>query len=360
MRPKTVCTRKKRSCDIALESKPQFVTPKAARIVVAGAGAIGCFVGGLLAANGHRVTLLLRPHVAAEIRAHGLTLTDFSGLAQRVSADDLTLNADPACLHDADVILVTVKSGATPAIGRSIATHAPMTAKIISLQNGTENAETLRQLLPNHDLRAGMVPFNVVPMGQGCFHRATSGDIVIGTGPVGLAQTLNMSCLPVTEVGNITGLQWGKFLINLNNALNALSGLPLQQQLQNRAWRKVMATQWAEALRVLKASGVNPVSTTPVSVAMIPAILRLPTPMFTRVAAQMLTVDAQARTSMAHDLMAGKPTEITALQGQVVQMGAATGTPTPINARVMELIRLAETAAEGLPNLPVKAIRSKV
>ncbi|MGB3243333.1 MAG: 2-dehydropantoate 2-reductase [Sulfitobacter sp.] len=329
-------------------------------IVVAGAGAIGCFVGGLLAAGGMRVTLLLRPHVATEIRAHGLTLTDFSGLARKVSAEALELDTDPACLADADIVLVTVKSGATAAIGRSIAAHAPASAHVVSLQNGTENAEALRALLPHNDVRAGMVPFNVVPMGQGCFHRATSGDIVIGTGEVTLAGMLSVPHLSVAENAQITGIQWGKFLINLNNALNALSGLTLQEQLRDRAWRKLMADQWAEALNVLKASGIDPIATTPLPIGMVPSVLRLPTPMFTRVAAQMLTIDTQARTSMAHDLMVGRTTEVDALQGQVVRMGTAKGRKTPINARVHELVKLAELAGEGVPNLPVKAIRSNL
>ena len=344
--------RKKRSCDTALNNDPH--------IVVAGAGAVGCFVGGLLAAGGMRVTLLVRPYVAAEIRGHGLTLTDFSGLARKVSAEALEISTDPVCLADADIVLVSVKSGATPVIGRAIAANVSAKTHVVSLQNGTENAETLRSLLPNNDVRGGMVPFNVVPMGQGCFHRATSGDIVIGTGDVALGDVLSVANLGVTESAQIADLQWGKFLINLNNALNALSGLTVQEQLLDRGWRKLMADQWDEALKVLKAAGIKPVSTTPVPVGMIPSVLRLPTAMFTRVAAQMLTIDASARASMAHDLMTGRPSEIDALQGQVVRMGAQFGRNTPISARVLEVMKLAELAAEGLPNLPVKALRSNV
>ena len=48
-------------------------------IVVAGAGSIGCFVGGQLAAAGRDVRFLARPRVAAELAAHGLTLTDREG-----------------------------------------------------------------------------------------------------------------------------------------------------------------------------------------------------------------------------------------------------------------------------------------
>ena len=349
--------RKRRSCDTALESRPHIVEPEGARIVVAGAGAIGCFVGGLLAAAGHKVTLLLRPRIGQEIRAHGLTLTDYSGLAKNVGANTLTLTQDPACLAQADIVLVTVKSGATLGIGRAIAGHSHPQALVVSLQNGTQNAEDLRRLLPNHDVRAGMVPFNVVPMGQGCFHRATSGDIVIGAGQNPLVEALNVPHLAMRENPQITAIQWGKFLINLNNALNALSGLTLRQQLQDPGWRRLMADQWVEALKVLRANGITPKSTTPVRVGMIPFILRLPTPLFRRVAASMLTIDAQARSSMAQDLMNKRASEVDALQGQVVRMGAQVGRPTPICSHVAEIMALAELAAEGLPDLPVTALR---
>lgn len=336
------------------------MTRQEPHIVVAGAGAIGCFVGGLLASGGRRVTLLVRPRIHAEIHGHGLSLTDFGGLAQQIGVEELSVTEDPRCLARADVVLVTVKSRDTAEVARLIDRHAPPKTAIISLQNGVGNADELRAILTAYDVRAGMIPFNVVPMGQGGFHRATSGDIVIGAGPGELGALLSVPHLATTESRDIESVQWGKFLINLNNALNALSGLTLQQQLRDRGWRRLMAEQWKEALQVLRAHGIRPVSTTPVSVGMIPMILRLPTPLFTRIAASMLTIDAQARTSMALDLMGGRKTEIDALQGEVVRMGREAGLPTPICAMVAEVIATAELAGEGLPNLPVQALRDEL
>jgi len=330
------------------------------RIVIAGAGAIGCFVGGLLAAGGRRVTLLVRPRVAQEIRSHGLTLTDFGGMAVQIATDRLALSEDPACLSKADVVLVTVKSGDTAAIAELIDQHAPIKAPVISLQNGLRNGALLQEVLPGRDVRGGMVPFNVVPMGQGCYHRATSGDVVIAGGAGDLDGLLSVPHLSTTSSRDIEAVQWGKFLINLNNALNALSGLPLAEQLRDRAWRRLMADQWQEALDILRGAGIRPVSTTPVSVGMIPFILRLPTPLFSRIAASMLTIDAQARTSMALDLMAGRPTEIDSLQGAVIAMAQAQGRPAPICTMVAEVIRTAELAAEGLPDLSAAALRREI
>lgn len=329
-------------------------------IVIAGAGAVGCYLGGLLTQAGRKVTLIVRPRVADELRAHGLTLTDLDGHVHRMSVDQLALAHDPAVLSQADLVLVTVKSHDTRDIATLIDRYTAMKVPVISLQNGLSNTPDLRRALPGRDVRAGLVPYNIVPMGQGCFHRAVSGETMIEAGVGEWSRALSAPELPCVETRDIENLQWGKFLLNLNNALNALSGLPLQQQLRDRAWRKLMADQWGEALRVLKAARIRPASLTPVSVELVPMILRLPTPLFVRVAAAMLKIDPAARTSMAYDLMMGRTTEIAALQGEVVRMGALHGVPTPINAMVAEVLHCAELAGEGLPNLTPRALRAEL
>ena len=311
------------------------------KLVIAGAGSIGCYCGALLQKAGHDVTLLGRARVLDPIREQGLTVTDFTGLNQSVSADRLTLSEDPACLGGTELVIVTVKSGATEDMARLIEAHASPDAPILSWQNGLDNARTLRAALPGRDVRAGMVPFNVVPAADATYHRATSGEIVIQTGPGDLAALLSSPDLPVTESDRIEAVQWGKLVINLNNALNALSGMTLVAQLMDRDWRRLMADQMAEALKVLSASGHPVASTTPLPAGMTPHILRLPTPLFTRIAARMLTIDPSARTSMAYDLMAGRTTEIDSLQGEIIRLGTETGKPMPICTRVSELIRQA-------------------
>lgn len=327
------------------------------RIVIAGAGSIGCFAGALLAAAGHSVTLLGRDRILSAIRRDGLEATDFTGLHVRVEAKGLMLSADPACLHEAEIVLVTVKSPATASIARDIAAHAPVSAPVISLQNGMDNAEQLRDQLPGRDLRAAMVPFNVVPTGPARFHRATSGDIVIANGPGALARRLSVPGLTVRETQDITAVQWGKLLLNLNNAINALSGLTLQQQLRDLQWRRLMADQMAEALRVLKAAGITVASTTPLPAWMGPHILRLPTPLFTRIAAQMLVIDPSARTSMAYDVAAGRATEIDSLQGAILELAAQHGLAAPINQAVADRIRAVTAHGETAPNVRPEDLR---
>ena len=148
-------------------------------IVVAGAGSIGCFVGGMLAAAGRRVTLLARPRVIREIESYGLRLTSFEGLDRNVPSSALTLSEDPSIFRNAGVVLVTVKSADTAGIADIIARHAARDALIVSLQNGVGNLSILRERLPGWRVLGGMVPFNVIAPGEGRIHRATSGDIVV-------------------------------------------------------------------------------------------------------------------------------------------------------------------------------------
>jgi 2-dehydropantoate 2-reductase len=308
------------------------------RIVIAGAGAVGFYVGGLLAAAGRRVTFLGRPRLIGEVAEAGLKLSDVDGLDRQVVPKALALTTDPEALVAADLILVCVKDAATAEIAEAIAEHASPLAPVISLQNGLASSRTLRAHLPGRDVRAGVVAFNVVPKGPGRFHKAVSGDITISAGPGRLAAEFSVEGLTVYERDEIGALQWGKLLLNLTNALNALSGITLYQFLLDRDWRRLMADQMAEALRVLRASDQPVERATPMPSALLPFVLRLPTPVFRRIAGRMLKIDPTAKTSMAYDLEAGRPTEIGALQGEVIALGRAHGCDTPLNEAVAACI----------------------
>ena len=168
-------------------------------IGVAGAGSIGCFVGGMLAAGGRRVALLARPRVIAEIEANGLRPTSFEGFDQTIEANRLTLSENPSVFGDAGVVLVTVKSADTAEMADVIARNAPPDVVVVSLQNGVGNVAVLRHRLPGRRVLGGMVPFNVIALGEGRFHRATSGDIVIEQDDAGTADKLSVPGLEDTS-----------------------------------------------------------------------------------------------------------------------------------------------------------------
>lgn len=326
-------------------------------ICVAGAGSIGCFVGGMLRVGGRPVLLLARPRRIDDINRHGLKVTSFEGIEHRLTPAEITLSDDPAIFADAGVILVTVKSDDTAEIADLIARHAARDAVVISLQNGTGNVAVLREALPDHDVLAGMVPFNVVSMGEGHFHRATSGDILLEKDDADTAKTLWQPELAFRAVDDIIGVQWGKLLVNLNNALVALSGLPLREQLSQRPWRALFADQWREALRIVRAEGIEPVSMTPLPASLTPIVLKLPDFLFQRVAASMVKIDPKARSSMWEDLQLRRRTEIDHLQGLIVELAKRHGLKAPLSTRIVALIRTAEQAGRGSPGLTPEQIR---
>ncbi|MEP4247628.1 2-dehydropantoate 2-reductase [Tateyamaria sp.] len=324
------------------------------RITIAGAGSIGCFVGGLLVHQGFDVRFLARPSMIEAVRKQGLRLSDFGGLDLHVP-EILAFEDEEQALDGADLVLVCVKAGDTEKMGRVINTYA-RSAQVISLQNGVGNASTLRDVLPGADVRGGMVPFNVVSSASGQYHRATSGDILVEQGPL---PELSGTHATWRSVNNIEAVQWGKLLINLGNAVNALADMPLLDQLNDRKWRLLMADQMIEALRVLRAANISPAKTSAVPPGLIPHILRLPTSLFRVVASQMLTIDRQARSSMWDDLQHGRKTEIEALQGAILQLAERFGRQAPLNARMRVLIRTAEAAADGPPGLGVEQVRGQ-
>ena len=326
-------------------------------IAVAGAGSIGCFVGGMLAAGGKRVTLLARPRLIAEIEANGLRLTSFDGMDTSLAAGKVALSENADVLAGASVVLVTVKSADTVGMADIIARHAPADAVIVSLQNGVSNLSLLREKLPGRRVLGGMVPFNVIALGEGRFHRATSGDIVIERDDAVTAGKLSVPGLQMRATDDIAGVQWGKLLFNLNNALNALADLPLRQQLSQRGWRRLYADQVAEALTAIEAEGIKPASAAPLPVSWIPPLLRLPDALFELVLGRTMKIDPEARSSMWEDLQRGRRTEIDYLQGVIIEIAGRRGLPAPLSRRIVELIRKAEADGKGSPGLTAEQVR---
>ena len=346
--------------------------------IILGAGAIGCYVGGRLAHAGQNVTLVGRPRVIDALAVHGLTVTDLDGFKAHVEAAALRLAPS---LHEAapdgdSVILLCVKGGATAAAAREIAQVCKPGTTVVSLQNGVDNVERIQANAPQMQVLAGMVPYNVVMQDGHHVHRATTGSLQIGRRPDGLnaltagnvnapgagnanapsannlkapsalsaqiASRFNASGLPTELSDNMRAVQWGKLLLNLNNPVNALSDLPLQAQLQDRDYRRVLADLQGEALAVLARAGIAPAKVAAVAPRVLPHLLRLPNWLFTRVAARMLRMDAQARSSMWNDLQQGRTTEIDDLCGAVVRLARAHGGSgtlnAPLNQRMCELM----------------------
>ncbi|WP_192249288.1 2-dehydropantoate 2-reductase [Mesorhizobium silamurunense] len=330
-------------------------------IAVAGAGSIGCYVGGCLALAGRKVVFLGRGRIVEAMCKDGLRVSDLDGRDRRIGPEALTATDDPAtALRDADIVLVAVKSGATQEMAAEIAAHGRPDAVVISLQNGVGNADRLRAGLPGRRVLAGMVLFNVVqsPDGETPFrvHRASEGDVRIEDGVDGLVDLLDVDGLAVEARADMKAVQWSKLLFNLNNALVALCDLPLATQLADRRWRLILADQVDEALVAMKAAGIKPARIAALPPALLPKVLRLPDWLFKLLARRMLAIDPNARSSMWDDLQRGRPTEIDELQGAILRLAQKTGVAVPLTKRIIALVRQAEADKRGPPGLGPDAV----
>jgi len=314
------------------------VTPAPGPALVMGAGAIGCWVGGRLQAAGAPVHFVGRPSVLEELRLRGLTLTDLDGRRTHLPPDALALHAEvPERLAPA-LVLLCVKSGATAEAAALLGLRLPAGTPVLSLQNGIGNPAVAAAAAPGLAVIPGMVGFNVVRASPGHWHRGTWGELA-AQAHLALQPWLPLFAaagLALAQHADLRPVQWGKLLLNLNNPVNALSGLPLKRQLLDRDLRIVMAALIEEALAALAVHGIEPAQLATLPPRHMPRGLRLPTWLFRIAARRSLRMDDQARTSMSEDVARGRPTEIDALCGEVVRLAHAAGLRAPRNEWMLE------------------------
>ena len=326
--------------------------PRLTRVVILGAGSIGCFVGGCWQVAGLDVSFIGRPSFDREIHDHGLTLTDYSGWQASLRPAEVDFRCEPDALASADIIALCVKSGATAEAASEIAERGREGATVISLQNGISNVDVLeRGLGDRFQVVRGMVPYNVAYLGDGRFHKGVAGDLFADDRPEtrSLADAIGPSPAALKLSDDMLGIAWGKLLINLNNAVNALSGRTLVEELHERDYRRVFAASMREGLGLLDKAGIEPAKVGAVGPRLLPWVIGSPDWLFRNLFMKAWKIDAKARSSMADDLAAGRRTEVDYINGELVQLAERLGAAAPVNRKVVELIRKAEGRAPPWP-----------
>lgn len=198
--------------------------------------------------------------------------------------------------------------------------------------------------MPRHRVLAGMVPFNVVRSSRGHYHRASAGTLMFEAADA--AAPLTEACLAADLAcelrDDMPAVQWGKLVLNLNNAINALSGKPLAAELGERDYRRCLAAAQREALGLLVAAEISVARVTALPPRWIPRLLGVPDGIFKLLARRIVAIDPNARSSMWDDLEAKRPTEIDYIQGEVVALATRLGTTAPVNAALAALVKEAE------------------
>ena len=118
-------------------------TAELGAIAVMGAGAVGCYYGGMLARAGHDVTLIGRAQHVGAVRRGGLRMEvkEFDGSVPMRAAEEAS------AIRGAKLVLFSVKSPDTERAGAALAPHLDRDAVIVTLQNGVDNAERLAATL---------------------------------------------------------------------------------------------------------------------------------------------------------------------------------------------------------------------
>ncbi len=315
---------------------PLHTDAESPRIAVFGAGAVGCYFGGMLARAGLPVTLIGRAQHVEAIRARGLFL-DTLQFQQSIS---VTAATTPEAARDADVVLFCVKSYDTETAARSLAPHLSPSALLVSLQNGVDNVVRIEVATGRHALPA-VVYVAAAMAGPGHVKHSGQGRLVVGRLPeqppeldqraAQLATLFQSAGVPCEVSKNIQGELWAKLVINCaGNAVSALTRASYARAAAHEPAREVMMATAREAIAVARAAGVA-----------------LPAADLVEKGLQLAHSLGPATSSTEQDIARGKRTEIDALNGFIVQRGRALGVPTPVNHTLWALVKLLETSLAG-------------
>lgn len=314
------------------------------RVAVVGAGAIGCYLGTMLAQSSDLELIFIgRERMALEAAAYGLTAQDLDGACYQIASP--CVYTEYEALRTAQLVLVTVKALDLQSLLPRLTRYLSADALVVAMQNGLAIAPLYQQFLSQPVLRA-IVPFNVVKISPGFYARTTGADMIWQQSDDPRIQAVLMQLshqgIQSKQVDDIKAAEFGKLMLNLNNAINALSDLPLQQQLLQRPYRLVLAAAIKELLELCRRLNISSYSYTSIPNRFIPLLLQTPDWLFKRLAKKMLAISPDARSSMWDDIQAGKATEIDFLNGAVVTLAEQLKLDAPVNRLLRQLVKRKE------------------
>ena len=294
------------------------------KVAVMGAGAVGCYYGGMLARAGHTVVLIARPQHVEAIERDGLRI-ETASFDENVRVAAAT---EPAAVRGAKLVLFCVKSTDTESAGAQLRPFLDPDALVLTLQNGVDNADRLRTVLPPRQVSAAVVYVATEMAGAGHVKHHGRGELVIepSRDAQAVAQALIAAGVPTEISENVRGALWTKLVINCAyNAVSAIAQRPYGENVRGEGIPEAMRDVVDECLAVAKAEGVQ-----------------LPGDVHATVRNLVQAMPSQM-SSTAQDLARGKRTEIDHLNGLVVRRGEARGIHTPANRVLWALVKLLES-----------------
>ncbi|MDR1621839.1 MAG: 2-dehydropantoate 2-reductase [Synergistaceae bacterium] len=302
---------------------------KNTKAAILGSGAMGCLYGGILAEAGCEVVLIdvWKEHMDI-VNASGLKIEGQSG--DRV-VKNIRAVTNPADAGQADVVIVFVKSMMTEQAMRGALCLVGDGTAVLTLQNGLGNVEKLCSVVEPWRVVAGTTGHGSTLVGPGHIRHAGVGDTVIGAPASGskasdrveaLAALFNEAKLTTRVSANVMGLIWTKLIVNVGiNALTAVTGLKNGRLVDLPETMELMKGAVEEACAVAEAKGIR---------------FEVGDPLEHTV--QIARRTAANRSSMLQDVTAKRPTEVSVINGAIVEEGGRLGIPTPVNAVLTNLV----------------------
>lgn len=311
-------------------------------ILIIGGGAIGSLLAARLAAAGHAITLLDRPQTAALLQANGVRLVEADG---RVSAPAVQIVAVPSEVfaHTRfDLAVLAVKAFDTAAAIEPLRPFFPATTPLLSVQNGVGNEALLAELLSAPILAGSLTtPVEVLAPGHVRVARASHRLAVApwrgDSQPQQAAALFAGAGFTVQTFADGPALKWTKLLMNmLANAQAAILDMTPVVVFAQPELARLEVLAWREALAVMRAQGLTPVSLAGYPMALVGALVRrLPVGLVRPVMGRFIAGGRGSKPpSLVYDLRPqprGR-SEVAWLNGAVADQARALGLPAPVNA----------------------------
>ncbi len=322
------------------------------KIAVIGAGAIGSVIGGLLSKAGEDVTLIgRRPHVNA-INQNGLILDGGSGVIviQVKAAENLDFKPDLA--------LLTAKTQDVESSVKKVQSYL-FGVPIVTVQNGVQSDDLIAAVLGKENIISGVVIFNGVFLepGKVSYSNPFGRTALLIGEPFGaegnriktFSSLLNKAISTETS-DDIRGAHWTKLVWNLQNAVQAVTGLSYQEGYQYSKVRELTINVVKEGLKVIDEAGIKTADVPGFPLGPMKTLASMPlansSDLLKRMAESLGKVPVLG--SMLQSIKGGKRTEVDYINGEIVNLGKKMGMPTPANSLMVELVYQVETSGKFL------------
>jgi len=306
------------------------------RIVIIGAGAIGCLFGGRLHTAGQSVLLIHhKKSVAGSIDKNGVSIRELSGKVVRAHVKTKTR----LLRHDKpELVLVTVKAYDVEEVASLLKKSIGDGVPVLSLQNGLGNIDTLERYLGSDSIVAGTTTEGALTRGPGRVIHTGRGMTWLGeiNGKLSercleIGRAFRAAGFPTAISNNIQGVLWTKAIVNSAiNPIAAIARVRNGELHKTTELREISLRVIDEGIDVAKASG----------------IFLKPSPK--RLLTSTLALTAKNKSSMLQDIETGRKTEIRQLNGTISHLGRLVGVSTPLNDLLTRLVLFLERSQDRL------------